>query len=960
MGAVAPKLRLYMLLALVPLVFGGVAQAKVVVPLKSETDTREFRHIELDNGLQVLLIRDEEEPVAAVAASVRAGAYQDPDEWPGLAHLLLHTILSGKSQGENGQGANEGGTFKTWLSSHGGAVQPNISGEYAHYQFTITPVQLESALMRLAQQLAAPEIDAQVLERSRGAVRAAYQSAAEDPEHRLEDVYRALFSPRHPAAKPVLGNQDILQNAELGALQDALESFHKRWYWPGRTALVVSGPQSLDQLQSMVESAFSAWVEGEGPKPARLPSWFSDDALPLQVNVRSQSGQRFLSLMFPLPSERDHYTRKPLSYIAHNLRREDEGSVLALLRDLGWAEALEAQVRMEAGQEALFEIRVELTDLGQHAVVPMVTLLFYQIGQLERTILAEWRYLELQQMAALAFRFKPEDSARKTVAELAPRLHHYSPEDVLSGDYLYDQFDAGLIRRALRRMRPTNALVTLVTPDVAGESTSDQFQVPYEVNKLDPRQPELKAQIKKRLFPTQPNPFIPQRVLVKEPPLLPSPGAAAPSDTPRPELIFNHPRTRVWFQQDRRFNSPKASLNLRLTLPLVAAGQSGAARAELFAALVQDRLRHLKHPAEFAGLEFSVSAHPQGLDVRVYGYAARQSLLLSYIVKAIRTGRFEEERFAQVHAALLHRLAGQEESAPPHELAIQVPRLHVSPYWTGAELQTQLVDETLENMHRFADAMLQNAHITGLFYGNLYRQEAMRLAAMVQHQLGGEPSRRELVSGRVYRLSESGGPHLYRHPAEGEERSLMLYVQALESSVEDDAHMQLLRRTAEATFHGPAPELSLDVRRELIPMPLPKLDGILFAVHSPSAPGAAMVAHVQSFLSAHSEYLEAELGAHQDALARELRAPADSLRQQSEYYWNSVLKGDWQFNRRAQLADAVEQVSVESLQRYFDRAARNPEAQLWLATSALELPNEFRTVDGIEEYRENQQNLTFP
>src|SRR5690625_6597181 len=79
----------------------------------------------------------------------------------------------------------------------------------------------------------------------------------------------------------------------------------------------------------------------------------------------------------------------------------------------------------------------------------------------------------------------------------------------------------------------------------------------------------------------------------------------------------------------------------------------------------------------------------------------------------------------------------------------------------------------------------------------------MRLAAMVQHQLGGEPSRRELVSGRVYRLSESGGPHLYRHPAEGEERSLMLYVQALESSVEDDAHMQLLRRTAEATFHGP-------------------------------------------------------------------------------------------------------------------------------------------------------------
>src|SRR5690625_5425234 len=141
MGAVAPKLRLYMLLALVPLVFGGVSQAKVVVPLKGETATREFRRIELGKGRQVLLVRDEEEPVAAVAASVRAGAYQDPDEWPGLAHLLLHTILSGKSQGENGQGANEGGNFKNWLSSHGGEVQPNISGDYTNFQFTITIVQ---------------------------------------------------------------------------------------------------------------------------------------------------------------------------------------------------------------------------------------------------------------------------------------------------------------------------------------------------------------------------------------------------------------------------------------------------------------------------------------------------------------------------------------------------------------------------------------------------------------------------------------------------------------------------------------------------------------------------------------------------------------------------------------------------------------------------------------------------
>lgn len=948
-----------MLLALVPLVFGDVAQAKVVVPLKSETDRREFRHIELENGLQVLLIEDEEEPKAAVAVSVRAGAYQDPDDWPGLAHVLLHTILLGDKQGERGEsGESESESLQDWLHRHGGTVQPNMSGEYAHYQFDIAPTRLEPALMHLARQLVAPQVNAHTLERSRQAAHTAYLKAAQDPEQRLEDVYRALFSPRHPAAKTVLGGQGVWQNAEADLLQDALEGFHKRWYLPGRSVLVVSGPQALDELQAMAEGAFGPWPRGEDPGSVRVPAWFSDDALPAQVNLRGQSDQRHLSLLFPLPGERDHYTRKPLSYIAHNLRREDEGSVLALLRDLGWAAALEAEVRMEVGQEALFEIRVELTELGQHAVLPMVTLLFYQIGQLERTILTDWRYLELQQMAALAFRFKPQDSAPNTVAELAPRLHHYRAEDVLSGDYLYDRFDAALIRRALRRMRPTNVLVTLVAPNVVGEHASGQFQVAYEVHPLDARQPELKAQIKKRLFPNQPNPFIPQRVLVKEPPLLPSPGAAPQSDTQRPQLILDHPRTQVWFLQDRRFQSPEASLNLRLTLPLVAADQSGAARAELFAALVQDRLRQLSHPAEFAGLEFSVSAHPQGLDVSVYGYSARQSLLLNYIVKAIRAGRFDEERFEQVHAALLRRLG--EERDPQRELATQVPRLHVSPYWTDAELQARLADETLDSVHRFADAMLQNAHITGLFYGNLYRQEAVRLAAMVQHQLGDEPSRRELAPGRIYHLPERGGPHLYRHTTQGEEQSLMLYVQALEASLEDSAHMQLLRRTAEAAFHDFAPEPSLDARRELVSMPLPKLDGILFAVHSPDAQGAAMVAYIQSFLSVYSEYLEGGFHAHQVALARELRAPEDNLHQQGEHYWNSVLSGDLHFNRRARLAEAVEQVSVKSLQSYFERAARNPARQLWLASRALELPDEFRIVDSISDYRENQEKLTFP
>ncbi|MDQ2075351.1 insulinase family protein [Marinimicrobium sp. ABcell2] len=934
------------------LVFGSVAHAKVVAPLKGETDPRDYRHFQLENGLQVLVISDPEAKHAAAAVSVRAGAYQDPAGAPGLAHLVQQSLLTAVEP--------EAETLSDFVHRHGGTVGAQVTGEYANYQFAIEPDHLEPAVDYLARLLSSPHFSAEAIERGRERVHAVYLDASEEPRRRADDVYRELFAPEHPAANAILGNQDTLPSSETHPLDEAVGDFHSRWYVPGRATLVVSGAASLDELQSLAEGAFGGWSRGDAPDAELASGWFPDDFLPAQVNIRALGNQRQVSLLFPLPSDREHYKRKPLSYIAHSLTREDEGSLVALLRELGWAEALTAGARMETDQETLFEFTVHLTELGVRASNQVVALMFYQIGQLERTILAEWRYLELQQMAALAFRFKSRDSALETVGTLAERLHLYEAEDVLSGDYLYDRYDARLIRQFLRRMRPDNVLVSFVAPELEAEAYSKQYQVPYALTSLEPRQPEIKNRIKKRLYAPQPNPFIPQRVLLKDAPLLPSPGVSSQGDASRPQLILNQPRSRVWFQQDSQFQTPKASLNLRLTLPLVAADQTGAARAELFAALARDRLSSLNYPAAFAGLDFTVEAHARGLDIQVYGYSARQSLLLSNIVEVIQSGRFEQEQFDRVKAELLRQWGAETAQDPHRELARQVPRMHLSPYWTGEDLQEALAGESLENLHRFADAMLQNAQITGLFYGNLYRQEAVRLAAMVEHQLRADPSRRELMPTRTYKIPDQDGPHLYRYPTQHEEHSVLLYVQGLESSIEDAAHMQLLRRVVRPALASSSPDQEMSDQLDLLPMPLRNLEGILFAVRSPTAEGSELIGRIQSFLSAYDEQLEDDLGAHRAALAEELREPAQNLRQQAERYWQSLLLGDLEFNRRANLASAVEQVTAESLLHYFEATVRDPKRQLWIASSDVELPEEFREIRSIGDYRETLQSLTFP
>ena len=57
-------------------------------PVHAEEDKRRYRLVTLHNQLQCLLIQDDQTESAAAAMDVRVGHFSDPDQVPGLAHLL--------------------------------------------------------------------------------------------------------------------------------------------------------------------------------------------------------------------------------------------------------------------------------------------------------------------------------------------------------------------------------------------------------------------------------------------------------------------------------------------------------------------------------------------------------------------------------------------------------------------------------------------------------------------------------------------------------------------------------------------------------------------------------------------------------------------------------------------------------------------------------------------------------
>src|SRR5688500_11058208 len=61
----------------------------------------------LPNGLTILVQPDSSAPVVAVVTHVRAGYFDEPDEWVGIAHVLEHMFFKGTRRRGPGDLAKE-------------------------------------------------------------------------------------------------------------------------------------------------------------------------------------------------------------------------------------------------------------------------------------------------------------------------------------------------------------------------------------------------------------------------------------------------------------------------------------------------------------------------------------------------------------------------------------------------------------------------------------------------------------------------------------------------------------------------------------------------------------------------------------------------------------------------------------------------------------------------------------
>ncbi len=909
-------------LALLTLLLVTVLAQAMEAPRKSPADDNDYRFIELDNGLRAILVSDRQADKAAASLNVAVGSGDDPAGREGMAHFLEHMLFLGTEK------YPEPGEYQQFIKSHGGSHNAFTAFQDTNYFFDVEARFLEPALDRFAEQFAAPLFTPELVDRERNAVHSEFSSKQKEDGRRFYSVKKAASNPDHAFSQFAVGNLSTLANTEKQPLRPDLIEFWKSHYSANLMTLAVYGPQSLDDLEQMVRSRFSA-IENRNLTAKTFPQpLYQPEQLPAKITADAIKDVRSLSLSFPIPSQDDKYRTKPASYVANLLGHEGPGSLFDVLKRAGLVESLSAGLGMDTGDNATLEVSMTLTPAGLAQQDDILPLVFDYIDRIREEGISEERFREIQQLAQIDFRFREQGEPVHEATSLSRQLRYYPAEDVLSAPWLLERYAPEQYRAILERLTPDNVMVFVLAPDPALDQPAQTpwYEAEWQRQPLNPtalteqRLPELAAQLS---LPYA-NPFIPEDLdmvagaTMEQPALLASPGGLD-----------------LWFARDTRFDTPKANVFISLRTPAARVSARSSVLTQLLVDAVNTNLNAWAYSARLAGLDYSVYPHLRGITVRVGGYNDKLHTLINRILMQLANPTLTQQRFDIARQNLVDSLQNKAKDRPVEQTSEFVQTALIEGAWPTEDKLEAARQVSLDELKSFSEALLSEVDPVVLAHGNLSRAYTLNLAQQIRAIVLKNSTMAEVERSRVRQLpaEETQVTLDVRHPDTG----YTLYMQGENTGFAERARFRLLAQIISSPFYE-------DIRttRQLgyivyaTPFEILETPALGFVVQSPKATQAQIDQAVREFSAQFEARLanmdQASLNREKQAVISKLLERDRQLGDISGRYWREIDRAATDFDSRERLAEAVRAVKKDALLETFREAVLNRERTLRVVT----------------------------
>ncbi|KAJ3143098.1 Insulinase (Peptidase M16) [Physocladia obscura] len=709
---------------------------------KPDLDDRQYALLTLANKLQVLIVSDPTTDKASAAMDVHVGHLSDPAVAPGLAHFCEHLLFMGNAKYPS---ENE---YSQYLAAHGGSSNAFTAADHTNYYFDVKAEFFEGALDRFTQFFVSPLFDSSCTDREMKAVDSEHKKNLQSDAWRIYQLQKDLMDPSHPFCKFGTGNLHTLGviPREHGLdVRETLLKFHDGFYSVTKISLTFLNTnnfltlplgkfnenESISQLSEWVVEQTSAIKNKDIPIPKFPGHPLSKNQLLQQIKIKPVKDMQSLNIVFPLPDLTSQYLCKPSGYISHLIGHESEGSILAHLKQRGWAQELTAGTSSGAIGFDFFRIGINLTEEGTRHWEEIVVLVFEYIEMLREGGIKDWIYEECKAISEMRFRFEEKRNPASFASHVAGEMHDYAPEHILCGSSIMFEMDKEKIQNLLNTLTVDNFRITLVSPDFNSLewSKAEWYGTEYLHESISESLKIALASLRPTSHFHLPlkNEFIPDNFSIRKTKM---------KHQTRPDIVHVSDVIRVWHKKDDTFWQPKAKVAFTFKSPIAYVTPATCVLTRLYTDCLMDQLNEFSYYAHVCGLDYYMTNSTEGIELSISGYNDKLSHLLERILQLAKTLNIDEKRFSAIKEELGRSYKNWSMEQPYQHASFFASHVTQERLWTSSEKFAVLEDLTCADVAAFYPELLGRLHIEGFVFGNVEASEAILLGKSVQRFLG--------------------------------------------------------------------------------------------------------------------------------------------------------------------------------------------------------------------------------
>ncbi|GIT70809.1 MAG: hypothetical protein Ct9H300mP28_06230 [Pseudomonadota bacterium] len=112
-----------------------------------------------------------------------------------------------------------------------------------------------------------------------------------------------------------------------------------------------------------------------------------------------------------------------------------------------------------------------------------------------------------------------------------------------------------------------------------------------------------------------------------------------------PQVLQDDEYGKIWFQQDFRFETPKAHLTFRINTPQVYSSPRNAVLSQLYTDAISEGLNEFGYPVRLAGLEYGINVDKKGIILTFSGYSDRILKLIKKVPGRLKGITIDKKTF---------------------------------------------------------------------------------------------------------------------------------------------------------------------------------------------------------------------------------------------------------------------------------------------------------------------------